>query len=733
VGVAREYAAAFTSQAGHNMGVVGIHPSNAKFTTRRWLGASGWLAFLLVCAVPRTAEAWIFPEHAEITRLALDHDLPPELREAVEELLELAHSPESGLCSRLTVPFARLWQTEAPERTKKCVPFNVLPALAGDHAIDIQELLGTLGPPVLQRPDPTRRSSLPQVHRFGPNQQTASPPLSWISFDLSKRFDDFLDDAPIEVSRVYRNSSASGERSARDSDGLRHRFFRSLDVRLEALDADYSNRARGSRAHFQDTSAPIQRLLERAVNAGDLDNALAQTFAHHMRSLKLAYAAGVIADDDTLAQQRAREALLEHAFALHFIQDSFAAGHIGTEHAVNRLDRLRRHDFLNRVGLPATRVMSVRGCSSATAADDRNGKEEAERCWMAYGDGYLDGVNAARGAAASARLSAQLAIAFDRGRVARMRQEAVEKRGESKSGSTGSDRKERKGGKPSRDSLKPRGIGQRLIDSCLSVGTEVELQRRTAKLSQKEALRWEFQDDKPLVVESNTGIAHLYRRKFTPGMELRASVEAKFQPDIAVRSSSMEVAAKGEATKSKRRTEINFEVTESGDYFIMVSAHRPGEEGDYTLTISEVKQGQASEARCPPLFAFAKLFDPAPWWTTSREYDDANRRELGIEERAKRAERIVNGLDDALDRLGRDRSVLVAAQAGVESGSQPNTLTNSLIGSHFRPAVRVKWRVIRRIRSATGRVTRFASGRSTQAWSDQSSRFGLVRPRPRKP
>lgn len=640
---------------------------------------------LLTVALP--TRAWIFPEHAEITRLGLDRDLPPELREKLESLLELARVQQGGLCPELTIPFARLWSmmevvekqenaaaiaTGGTRVSKKCVPFSVLPALAGDHSISAEELGYTLIAGDWYQP--------PRRVRFGPNEPKRTQPLAWISFEISKRFDQFLDEAPLEVSRIYRNSAAGGERSDRNADGLRHRFFRSLDVRLNILDDGYSDRARGSRAHFQDTSTPIQTLLERAVGAGDLDNALAQTFAHHMRSLQLAYAAGRSRDPS-----RAFDALLEHAFALHFLQDAFASGHFGTEHAVTRLDRLRRHDYLNRVGLPAVRIMSVRGCNSATASDPSTAVEESDRCWMAYGDGYLDGVNAARASDAVARVSAQVALAFERGRAAGDREHAAPAKG----AGAGEARPRKMGhwDAGSKGPSKARGIAERLLDRCSPyVAAEPTEDITEATLDPNDESRAP-KDGRPGVLHSGPAVAHLHQRRFAQGVHLRIVVETKnFAPQLSVHSGSVETVASSDEGESRRHAELTFRTEEEGDYFIVVSSESPRRAGNYKLTISKVRSKPVSEAECKPLFKFARLFDPAPSWTLP-EARRSGERTLSVEDRVELAKQIVTSLDKAFDRLGKqvDRGIVAPAEAGASSSSQPNTLTKDLIGSPFLP------------------------------------------------
>jgi hypothetical protein len=137
-----------------------------------------------------------------------------------------------------------------------------------------------------------------------------------------------------------------------------------------------------------------------------MDNALAQFLAHHMRSLELAVH-GSVAD-----------AILEHAFAMHFLEDSFAAGHLvmsdetwkdGNPHA------RRRHDFYDAKGLAVGRAMGAEPCGMLGAGSlELSGLTP---CWVTTGDGYLgtspDASDRAHVARAVTQAELMFAIALD--------------------------------------------------------------------------------------------------------------------------------------------------------------------------------------------------------------------------------------------------------------------------------------------------------------------------------
>lgn len=105
-------------------------------------------------------------------------------------------------------------------------------------------------------------------------------------------------------------------------------LVRVLDVASQLIDADYVSRAKDAKTHFHDGTSNMSTVVRRAA-LGDLDNALAQLLAHHARSMQLALRSRL---ESGKQRDRTRaEALLEHAFALHFIEDGLAGGHVVTD------------------------------------------------------------------------------------------------------------------------------------------------------------------------------------------------------------------------------------------------------------------------------------------------------------------------------------------------------------------------------------------------------------------
>jgi hypothetical protein len=352
---------------------------------RRRLVALTILAFAV--AAPRSAAAWYFPEHAEITRIGFLRHVPLPLQREIMAAVVDARNEGLRFCAGV-VPMQNL------RAETGCVPYNVLPALAGDHGNDTAELRATL--------------TLPQ-HRW-PFPSATVGDLSQLAAAAEWRA--FLRNSPPEWGRIFSgNPTRFSPRTDLETGGVpRSQYPRGLDLQLQMVDHDYAQRAGDSRAHFQDPLSSVANLITAAV-AGDLDNALAQLVAHHVRALLLAVRARNA--PRALAKTLRTEALLEHAFALHFIEDAFAAGHIATEHGISKpYDRAARHDFLNRNGVGATRSFSAVLCNTSIDATPTNPGDPA-RCWRAYGDGYLNGENLDIVAHATARLQLQFALALD--------------------------------------------------------------------------------------------------------------------------------------------------------------------------------------------------------------------------------------------------------------------------------------------------------------------------------
>ncbi|HEX3346239.1 MAG TPA: hypothetical protein VHS09_16765 [Polyangiaceae bacterium] len=328
-------------------------------------------AAVAVMASSREGLAWYFPEHVEIAHDALSQ-LRPEVREVLRDAIRRARGEGLALCEHVDASLEEVAR-RAPLETRmvrsqvrvECVPYAAIGALAGDHASSVPELRAVLG------------------------STKAIEITSAVAYEWS-RFQDALRGLP----------NTSIERMS---------FVHELDVVFYFIDPGYELRAQASRAHFVDAGRPIDVAVHDAARTGSVDDALGQFLAHHLRSLELA------------TRGQVSEALLENAFALHFLEDAFAAGHLVMTPEVwrsgNDLARAR-HDYFDARGLPVVRAMGVEPCATL-------GEEPLEAglapCWVTSGDGYLglsaDASDRAHAARAVRKVELELALALDAAHV----------------------------------------------------------------------------------------------------------------------------------------------------------------------------------------------------------------------------------------------------------------------------------------------------------------------------
>lgn len=325
-----------------------------------------------LCFAPE-ASAWYFPEHVVITNDAIDQQ-SPELRAILRSAVLRTRDEALPLCANVGSGLDDL-SPKTPLRTRSvrahlgldCVPFAALPALAADHSNDASELRGVV------------------VGTRGRELVTAAA-YEW---------------------RRFQEEIALGAKTPLE----RMSFVHELDVDFYFIDPGYEIRAGLTHAHFVDAGRSIETIVRDAGRVASLDNAVAQLTAHHLRSLELA------------ARGRTSEAILEHAFAVHFLQDAFSSGHL----VMN--DRLwahgndwarRRHDYFDARGLAVTRAMAAEPCVGL----ERALEADIPPCWTTFGDGYLgiapDTSDRAHVGRAVKKAQILLAVALDPERVKRM-------------------------------------------------------------------------------------------------------------------------------------------------------------------------------------------------------------------------------------------------------------------------------------------------------------------------
>lgn len=317
------------------------------------------------------AHAWYFPEHVIIAQEGLAQ-LGEPVREVLKAAVQRARNDHLSLCSPIDVPLDRLAKPvplETPmirlATSVDCVPYSTLSALAGDHASSARELRQVL----------TTQKGIEIVSAVA---------YEWSRFREAVQR---LPNAPIE----------------------RMSFVHALDVAFYFIDPGYELRAQETHAHFTDAGRSLTELIA-AAEAGQIDDAFGQFLVHHLRSLELA------------ARAETAEAIIEHGFALHFLEDAFAAGHMvmGRESWVIGNERARRrHDFYNAKGLAVGRALAVEPCGTLGA-----GTVELSAivpCWVTSGDGYLgmstDASDRQHAARAVSKAELAFAIALDADKI----------------------------------------------------------------------------------------------------------------------------------------------------------------------------------------------------------------------------------------------------------------------------------------------------------------------------
>jgi hypothetical protein len=297
---------------------------------------------LLTCAIilqAQTALAWVFPEHRDIVVLAVQR-LSPEQQALLQKLWSDARAGhEPRLCERV----ADAAQGPNPD----CIDYASWAAISGDHSCSARDMLGI----VFDAP--------------------------WIV-------------GVAQVSARLKTKLAAAQR--RDQ---RVNAVRDSDIALQRTDPEYVTRASSNNAHFLLARPKVDMeplsYAQLALGPNAELNALATYVWYHLRALAEAER---IARGDAPSETHAqlvRAALADEAFALHFLEDSFAAGH-ATGTWGNTSVRKGTHDYYSEHGL-----------SLVTWSGKR---------FVALGDAYMQPADADRAAAAVGASIAQFLDAF---------------------------------------------------------------------------------------------------------------------------------------------------------------------------------------------------------------------------------------------------------------------------------------------------------------------------------
>jgi hypothetical protein len=259
------------------------------------------VALALGLALPGRAAAWIFPEHRDITNRAV-LELTPEARAALERLwAEAGKAYPAPQCGSLAEGDQGL--------SPRCVDFAAWPALAGDHSCTPEDLVAEV----------------------------------------------LLSDWVLPVAAVAAETKVALAR-ARTRDQKLNRIAAS-NLSLQGADADYATRASSNIAHFllPRTTDDVTTYMRTSLAAGAPLNAVGIYLQQHLAALAAAqqFATNPPGDPRRRAEA-ARRILALEAFALHWLEDAFAAGHVvGTWGATAW--RKGTHDYYSEFGFDTLR------------------------------------------------------------------------------------------------------------------------------------------------------------------------------------------------------------------------------------------------------------------------------------------------------------------------------------------------------------------------------------------
>jgi hypothetical protein len=245
--------------------------------------------------VATPAAAFVYPEHRDIMIEGLQR-LPPEQQRLVSELWTSARlGRESRYCA------TDVAEDGNPRPT--CIDLAAWPAIAGDHSCSPDQLL------------------------------TKTLTSDWI----------------LKVARVGLETKEGLAKAKGRDDQLNE--WAASNLKLQSVDPEYASRAGANNGHFliTRTSDDPAEYLKRALGTDSEPNALGLYLYYHLGAVGLARQWASTSDPQARSELAGR-VLATEAFAIHFLEDMFAAGHVAGSWG-NVAERKGTHDYYSEFGL----------------------------------------------------------------------------------------------------------------------------------------------------------------------------------------------------------------------------------------------------------------------------------------------------------------------------------------------------------------------------------------------
>jgi hypothetical protein len=282
------------------------------------------VAIALAALVAAPARAWVYPEHRDIAVLAVEA-LDPERRAAFDQLWGDARAGhESRLCAKGADPEQGL----APE----CLDWAAFSAVAGDHSCSsenmLENVLGTQW--ILMVADVAAQ----------------------LKVDLSQIAVSATPDQAQGTNNLFADNRRRIEAEAVRA--KRQNALRLSDTRLQRADPEYATRAGSNNAHFltprPSTETDAEDYVALTLKKDSEISAIGVYAWYHLSAMQKATR---LANEQLQPGERkalALAMLADEAFALHFLQDVYAAGHVAGAWG-DASQRKGTHDYYNEAGL----------------------------------------------------------------------------------------------------------------------------------------------------------------------------------------------------------------------------------------------------------------------------------------------------------------------------------------------------------------------------------------------
>ena len=330
---------------------------------------------LLVCIGP--ALAWVYPEHRDIAMLAVE-SLDAQRQAQLDRLWSEART---GHEQRLCASAADARQGVAPA----CIDWAAFSAIAGDHSCSSKEMLN---------------SAVKSDWILAVADVSAQLKVDLTGIEVT---------APLAQQEAAKGMVIDLQRTI-EAETVRARrlnALRTADTRLQRADPEYATRAGSNNAHFlvprPRTDFSPREYGELTLRPGADLNAIGVYTWFHLSALQKASRLATESLAPTERQDLARAMLADEGFALHFLQDTFAAGHVAGAWG-DASQRKGTHDYYNEAGLE---VFLWRGSSESTVlmGDAHMRKQDAERAAASIRASLEQVIDQASGRAGAAALA----------------------------------------------------------------------------------------------------------------------------------------------------------------------------------------------------------------------------------------------------------------------------------------------------------------------------------------